>query len=100
MRRGDKGQLLEPLEEVVLSVPDEYTGSVISKLNLRKGLMQEMKSENGFTRLEYLVPTRGLLGYRSEFINDTRGEGTMVRRLSQLWRITWEKYRRGPTVWP
>ena len=84
MRRGDKGQLLEPLEEVVLSVPDEYTGSVISKLNLRKGLMQEMKSENGFTRLEYLVPTRGLLGYRSEFINDTRGEGTMVRRLSHF----------------
>ncbi len=84
MRRGDKGQLLEPLEEVVLSVPDEYTGSVISRLNLRKGLMQEMKSENGFTRLEYLVPTRGLLGYRSEFINDTRGEGTMVRRLSHF----------------
>lgn len=84
MRRGEKGQLLEPLEEVVLSVPDEYTGSVISKLNLRKGLMQEMKSENGFTRLEYLVPTRGLLGYRSEFINDTRGEGTMVRRLAQF----------------
>lgn len=84
MRRGDKNQIQEPIEEVVLSVPDEYAGSVISKLNVRKGLMQEMKSENGFTRLEYLVPTRGLLGYRSEFINDTRGEGTMVRRFDKF----------------
>ena len=84
MRRGDKNQVQEPFEEVVLSVPDEYSGSVISKLNLRKGMMQEMKSENGFTRLEYIVPTRGLLGYRSEFINDTRGEGTMVRRFAKF----------------
>lgn len=84
MRRGENNEVLEPYEEVVLSVPDEYSGSVISKLNVRKGIMQEMKSENGFTRLEYLVPTRGLLGYRSEFINDTRGEGTMVRRFARF----------------
>ena len=84
MRRGANNEVLEPIEEVVLSVPDEYSGSVISKLNVRKGLMQEMRSENGFTRLEYLVPTRGLLGYRSEFINDTRGEGTMVRRFAKF----------------
>lgn len=90
MRRGDRGQLLEPFEEVVLSVPDEYSGSVISKLNLRKGMMQEMKSENGFARLEYIVPTRGLLGYRSEFINDTRGEGTMVRRFARFDEFTGE----------
>lgn len=80
MRRDERNKVLEPIEEVVISVPDEYSGSVISKLNLRKGLMREMNAENGFTRLEYLVPTRGLLGYRTEFINDTRGEGTMVRR--------------------
>lgn len=84
MRRGEQNQIQEPVEEVVLSVPDEYSGSVISKLNLRKGLMREMKSENGYTRLEYLVPTRGLLGYRSEFINDTRGEGSMVRRFAEF----------------
>lgn len=84
MRRGDHNQVQEPIEEVVLSVPDEYSGSVISKLNIRKGMMQEMHSENGFTHLEYLVPTRGLLGYRSEFINDTRGEGTMVRRFAKF----------------
>lgn len=84
MRKDEKGRLLEPLEEVVIDVPDEYSGSVISKLNIRKGMMQQMKSENGYTRLEYLAPTRGLLGYRSEFINDTRGEGTMVRRFEKF----------------
>ncbi|MGN0702701.1 MAG: translational GTPase TypA [Lentihominibacter sp.] len=84
MRKNEKGQTLEPIEEVVLSVPDQYSGSVISKLNLRKGMMTQMHSENGYTRLEYLVPTRGLLGYRSEFINDTHGEGTMVRRFDRF----------------
>ncbi|WP_432666277.1 translational GTPase TypA [Wukongibacter baidiensis] len=78
MRTVD-GELQEPIERVIVSVPDEYSGTVISKLNLRKGLMEYMESENGYTRLEFLVPTRGLLGYRSQFINDTRGEGTLVR---------------------
>ena len=90
MRRDEQGRLLEPIEEVVIDVPDEYAGSVISKLNLRKGLMQQMNSGNGFSRLEYLVPTRGLLGYRSEFINDTRGEGTMVRRFDRFDEYTGE----------
>lgn len=80
LHRGDRGQTQEPIEEVVISVPDEYAGTVINKLNIRKGLMRQMSGENGYSRLEYLVPTRGLLGYRSEFINDTHGEGTMVRR--------------------
>ena len=82
MHKDENGNVLEPIEEVVISVPDEYSGSVISKLNLRKGMMVHMAAENGYTRLEYLVPTRGLLGYRSEFINDTRGEGTMVTRFN------------------
>jgi GTP-binding protein len=73
------GKLHEPVERVIVSVPDEYSGTVISKLNLRKGIMEYMESENGYTKLEFLVPTRGLLGYRSQFINDTRGEGTLVR---------------------
>lgn len=84
LRRDERGHKLEPIEEVVISVPDEYAGTVISKLNLRKGLMKQMAGENGYSRLEYLVPTRGLLGYRSEFINDTRGEGTMVRRFDSF----------------
>jgi len=73
------GKLHEPIERVIVSVPDEYSGAVISKLNLRKGIMEYMESEKGYTKLEFLVPTRGLLGYRSQFINDTRGEGTLVR---------------------
>ena len=88
MRKAEDGRMLEPIEEVVISVPDIYAGSVISKLNLRKGLMQQMSSENGYTRMEYFVPTRGLLGYRSEFINDTHGEGTMVRRFDRFDEFT------------
>ena len=81
VKRGENGEKLEPVEEVVVSVPDEYTGPVISKLNLRKGLMKQMYSEgNGYSRIIYTAPTRGLMGYRTEFINDTHGEGTMVRR--------------------
>ncbi len=77
------GKLQEPFEKVIITLPDEHSGTVISKLNLRKGIMQTMASENGYTKIEYLVPTRGLLGYRSEFINDTRGEGTIVRSFDQ-----------------
>ncbi len=80
MHRDEKGKLLEPIEKVIISVPDEYAGSVISKLNIRKGIMTGMSGKDGYSKLEYLVPTRGLLGYRTEFINDTRGEGTLVRR--------------------
>ncbi|HPR24393.1 MAG TPA: GTP-binding protein, partial [Bacillota bacterium] len=79
MKKGEKGEKLEPFEELILSVPDSYTGAVISKLNIRKGIMTEMISENGYSKINYILPTRGLLGYRTEFINDTRGEGTMVR---------------------
>lgn len=78
----ENGQVMEPVEEVVCSVPTEYSGSVISKLNLRKGVMVNIEEEGTYSRIEYLVPTRGLIGYRSEFINDTRGEGTLLRRLS------------------
>ena len=87
-RKDAEGRKLEPVEEVVITVPDQYSGTVISKLNLRKGLMVQMTGENGYSRLEYHVPTRGLLGYRSEFINDTRGEGTMERRF-----LDFEEYK-------
>ncbi|CAH2214481.1 translational GTPase TypA [Tepidibacter aestuarii] len=80
----EDGVLVEPVERVILNVPDEYSGPVISKLNLRKGLMEGMSSENNYTKLEYIVPTRGLIGYRSEFINDTRGEGTIVRSFERF----------------
>ncbi len=77
--REENGKRLEPYEKVSVSAPDEYIGSVIAQLNLRKGTMQSMLAEGGHTKIEYLVPTRALLGYRSEFINDTRGEGILLR---------------------
>ncbi|MEA3424213.1 MAG: translational GTPase TypA [Bacillota bacterium] len=69
----------EPVERVIATIPDDYSGTVINKLNIRKGSMVTMNSDQGYTVIEYNVPTRGLLGYRSEFINETRGEGTLIR---------------------
>ncbi len=76
-KEGNK--LLEPIERVLIEVPEQYSGSVISKLNQRKGLMQSMKRDTEYIKLNYLAPTRGLIGYKSEFINDTSGEGTLIR---------------------
>lgn len=78
MHKTENG-LEEPFERVIIDVPDEYCGVVISQMNIRKGTMENMFAENGYTRLEFVIPTRGLLGYRSQFINETRGEGTMVQ---------------------
>jgi len=75
--REENGAKLEPYESVVIDVPDEFSGSVIEKLGKRKGEMINLRSENNSTRLEYLMPTRGLLGYRTEFLTDTKGEGTL-----------------------
>ncbi|WP_281627599.1 translational GTPase TypA, partial [Traorella massiliensis] len=81
LKRDENGKVVEPVEEVIAIAPSEYQGTIINKLNLRKGQMVDLSEENGYSRIVYKVPTRGLLGYRSEFINDTRGEGTMVRRI-------------------
>lgn len=72
-------KLYEPYEKVIINAPDEYIGPVISALNIKKGMMLSMHNEGEYTRLEYLVPTRGLIGYRSEFINITRGRGTLEK---------------------
>lgn len=79
-KKNASGKKTEPVEEVVIEAPEQYIGSVISELNVRKGIVKSMDTKNGRTRIEYTVPTRGLLGYRSLFINQTHGEGTMVRR--------------------
>ena len=76
------GQTCEPVEEVVADVPNEYSGSVISALNMRKGMLNDMEDIGTYTRITYTVPTRGLIGFRSDFINMTHGEGTMVQRLA------------------
>ncbi len=78
------GKLHEPVERVLIDVPEEYSGTVINKLNQRQGLMQSMQSESDFVKLEYLVPTRGLIGFRSEFVNDSSGEGTLIRSFEKF----------------
>lgn len=80
------GHKMEPVEQVIVNCPEQYSGTVISKLNLRKGMMVSMSTDNGWTDMEFRVPTRGLLGYQSEFINDTHGEGTLVRRFDSFER--------------
>lgn len=68
----------EPYEEVTILVPEEYSGAVIEKLGNRKGIMVNMENDHSQKRITFHVPTRGLLGYRNEFIIDTRGEGIMT----------------------
>lgn len=74
--KDENGKLLEPIEMAYIDVPDEFTGSVIEKLSQRKGELQNMSASNGSTtRLEFLIPARGLIGYRGEFMTDTKGNG-------------------------
>jgi GTP-binding protein len=88
------GEKMEPIEQLVINVPEEYAGNAIEKLGKRKGEMQSMSTENGQTQLEYLVPTRGLLGLRSEFIMDTRGQGLMDHSFYRYERFKGELIRR------
>ncbi len=74
-REDENGQKLEPVERVVIDVPDEYVGAVMEKLGARHGELTEMGRHGSRQRLEYLIPTRCLIGYRADFMTDTRGEG-------------------------
>ena len=78
LTKEENGVLMEPMEEVVIDVPDACVGSVIEKLSNRKGELKEMNPTGTRTKLTFLVPSRGLFGYRSEFLTDTRGEGIMA----------------------
>ena len=71
------GKRCEPIEELVVDVPEEYMGSVMEKMGSRKGELQAMQPKGSRMELRFLVPARGLFGYRSEFLTDTRGEGIM-----------------------
>lgn len=79
--KEENGIKLEPFEEVTIDVPDEMSGGVIEKLSKRKGKMIDMKPEDGQTRMIFHIPTRGLLGYRGEFIMDTSGKGILCSRV-------------------
>ncbi len=77
-KKDENGKLLEPMETVYVDVPEEYSGVVIEKLSLRKGELQNMgRASGGYTRLEFSMPSRGLIGYRGDFMTDTKGNGIM-----------------------
>jgi len=75
--REEGGRRLEPYEELTIDVDENYMGRVIENLGGRKGILLDMRQDNGMARLKYKVPTRGLLGFRSEFLTETRGMGVM-----------------------
>lgn len=75
--KHEHGKLLEPYEALTIDVEEQFMGTVIEKIGARKGQMSEMVHDNGMVRLCYIIPTRGLLGYKSEFMSDTRGMGVM-----------------------
>jgi GTP-binding protein len=74
--------LCEPMEHVIIDVPDEHTGTVIQNLGRRKGILKNMLQSQGNTRLEFMIPARGLLGFRSEFMTETKGTGILHHNFS------------------
>lgn len=78
--KEEGGVKVEPFEELILDIPENCSGIVIEKIAKRRGEMLDLKTENAHTRLVFSIPTRGLLGYREEFIVDTKGEGILCSR--------------------
>lgn len=77
-KKSDNGELLEPIELLMIEVPEEYVGSVMERLGTRKAEIKNMGTrDGGVSHLEFLIPARGLLGYRSQFLTDTNGNGIM-----------------------
>jgi GTP-binding protein len=84
LKTGPNGEVLEPFENVVIDLEENYAGPVIEELGRRLGRMTEMKpSAPGRSRLEYLMPARGLIGYRSQFMTDTRGTGVLYTQFAE-----------------
>lgn len=89
IKKGDDGEKLEPFETLVMDLPDNFTGTIISELNRRKGDLVAMDAHaSGMTRVEYIIPTRGIIGFRGFFISETRGEGVMSSRF-----LKYDKYK-------
>jgi GTP-binding protein len=78
------GKKMEPYEETTIDTPTEFSGAIIEKLGKRKGIMTNMKQDGNQTRLSFEIPTRGLLGYRNEFMIDTKGEGILSSRFVEF----------------
>jgi GTP-binding protein len=81
IKNDENGNKIEPYEEVVVDVPSEFSGTVIEKLGMRKGMMKDMREKDGQTRMIFEIPTRGLLGYRGVFMVDTKGNGIISSRM-------------------
>jgi GTP-binding protein len=79
IRRDVDGKSCEPVEDVVIDVPEACTGVVMEKMSVRKGRLISMENREGAVRLTFVAPSRGLFGYRGEFLSDTRGEGVLHR---------------------
>ncbi|MFA4941951.1 MAG: translational GTPase TypA [Patescibacteria group bacterium] len=79
--KEENGVKVEPFEEATVIVPENMSGVVIEKMSKRRGIMTEMKPEHGNTKIIFEIPTRGLLGYRNDFVVDTRGEGILYTRV-------------------
>jgi len=94
------GQIMTPFEKVFIEVPEKYQGSVIEKLGGRKGELREMRNHNGIAFLEFLIPTMGLLGYRNEFLTDTKGLGIINNSFFQYMPDpgNWKERDRGSLV--
>jgi len=93
-----EGKKCEPIEEAIITVPEEFSGTIIEKMGKRKGEMQDIKTETGHTQITFEIPTRGLIGYRSEFIRDTRGEGALAHRFLKYGEFRGEIPARGNGV--
>jgi len=98
--KDEEGIKQEPYEEVIIDVPNEMAGMVIEKLSKRKGKLVDMKSEQNHQRLVFEVPTRGVLGYRGDFIIDTKGEGIFTSRVIGFKKYTGniDKYEFGSMI--
>ena len=73
--KEEDGRVLEPIEQVTIEVPEQFAGVVIEKMGRRRGEMKDMRVENATSYLDFVIPTRGLIGYRAELLNDTKGLG-------------------------
>ncbi|EKJ85311.1 GTP-binding protein [Leptospira meyeri] len=89
IKQNEVGEKIEPYETLVMDLPDQYSGACIQELNRRKGELTGMDAHtSGITRVEYVIPTRGLIGFRGHFISETRGEGVMSSRF-----LRFDKYK-------
>ena len=77
MHRDENGDLLEPFEALTVDVPQEYMGAVMEDLGLRKAELQSMTEMSGYLRMEFIIPARGLIGFRNQLLTDTKGNGIM-----------------------